>query len=145
MSEEAWDTVIETNLRSAFLCTRAALRPMLRQRWGRVINIASVGGLVGNIGQANYSAAKAGVIGFTRSLAREIASRGITVNAVAPGLVKTAMTDVLTEAQREEILKRIPMGRHAEPEEIAPIITFLASDESSYITGQVFAVDGGIT
>ncbi len=145
MTEDEWDRVITTNLRSAFLCTRAALRPMLRQRWGRVINISSVGGLVGNAGQANYSAAKAGLIGFTRSLSREVASRNITVNAVAPGFVETAMTDVLSDAQKDEILKRIPMGRNAAPEEIAPVVTFLACEEASYITGQVIAVDGGLT
>jgi 3-oxoacyl-[acyl-carrier protein] reductase len=145
MSEEDWDEVIAINLRSVFLTTKAALRPMLRQRWGRIINISSVDGLVGNAGQTNYSAAKAGVIGFTRSLAREVASRNITVNSVAPGLVKTKMTAVLTEAQWEEILKRIPMGRHAEPEDIAPLVAFLASDESAYLTGQVIAVDGGLT
>ena len=145
MSEEEWDMVIETNLRSAFLWTRAALRPMLRQRWGRIINITSVDGLVGNAGQSNYSAAKAGVIGFTRSVAREVATRGITVNAVAPGIVKTGMTAALNEKQWDEILKRIPMGRDATPEEIAPIVTFLACDEASYITGKVIAVDGGLT
>jgi 3-oxoacyl-[acyl-carrier protein] reductase len=118
---------------------------MLRQRWGRIINITSVDGLVGNAGQSNYSAAKAGLIGFTRSVAREVATRGITVNAIAPGIVKTGMTAALNEKQWDEILKRIPMGRDATPEEIAPIVTFLACDEASYITGKVIAVDGGLT
>ena len=144
MSEESWDKVIETNLKGTFLATRLALRHMTRARWGRVINITSVAGVMGNAGQANYAAAKAGIIGFTRSVAREVASRTVTVNAVAPGFVQTDMTASLSEEQRNAILSLIPLGRHAEPEDIAPLVAFLASDAAGYITGQTLHVDGGL-
>lgn len=144
MSEEAWDRVLAVNLRGAYLCTKAALRPMIRQRWGRIINIASVAGLVGNAGQANYAAAKAGLIGFTKAVAKEVASRNVTANAVAPGLVRTEMTADLTEQQEQAVLLLVPLGRPATPEQIAPAVVFLASEEASYITGAVLAVDGGL-
>lgn len=144
MSEKKWDQVMDANLRSAFLCTRAALRPMLRQRWGRIINISSVGGMVGNAGQANYAAAKAGLIGFTKAVAKEVASRNITANAVAPGFVETEQTRNITGPQKEAITRMIPMGRTATPEDIAPAVLFLASEEAAYITGHVLNVDGGV-
>ncbi len=144
MSEQQFDDVIATNLRGTFLMSKAVLRDMLRARWGRIINITSVVGVAGNPGQANYAASKAGIIGFTKSLALEVATRGITVNAIAPGFVLTEMTSGLTEEQKEFILARIPLGRYAEAEEISPIVAFLAGDGAAYITGQTYNVDGGL-
>jgi len=144
LDEEKWDSVLDVNLKGTYHCTRAALRPMLRQRWGRVINITSVLGLVGSAGQANYCASKAGVIGFTRAVAREVGSRGITVNAIAPGYIQTQMTEAIADDARTELLKRIPLGRLGEPEDVAGAALFLASDAAAYITGQVLTVDGGM-
>jgi 3-oxoacyl-[acyl-carrier protein] reductase len=144
MRREDWQRVLEVNLTGAFLCTREALRDMLRMRWGRIVNITSVVGEVGNVGQANYVAAKAGLIGFTRAVAREVASRNITVNAVAPGYVEAGLTAELSERQREVLLAQIPLGRTARPEDIAPAVVFLASEAAAYITGQVLNVDGGM-
>jgi 3-oxoacyl-[acyl-carrier protein] reductase len=144
MSVEDWDTVLNTNLKGAFNFVQAVQRPMIKQRSGRIINISSVIGLIGNAGQANYAASKAGLIGFTKSLARELASRGITVNAVAPGLIETDMTAVLSDEIRKTILSKIPLGTLGQPDDIAAAVAFLASAEAKYITGQVLAVDGGM-
>jgi 3-oxoacyl-[acyl-carrier protein] reductase len=144
MKEEDWDVVIATDLKSVYNCSKAVVRSMIRQRSGRIVNIASVVGLAGQAGQANYAAAKAGVIGFTKSLAREVGSRGITVNAVAPGFIPTALTDVLTDEQKENAIKMTPLGRFGKPEEVAYAVSFLASDEAAFITGAVLSVDGGL-
>ena len=144
MSDEDWDTVLNVDLKSAFFCTRAVLRSMLKQRWGRIISITSIVGEVGNPGQANYAAAKAGIIGFTRSIAKEVASRGITANAIAPGFIDTKLTQQLEEKQAQELLKRIPLGYLGSPRDVAEAVAFLASEEARYITGQVLNVDGGM-
>ncbi|WP_147532065.1 3-oxoacyl-[acyl-carrier-protein] reductase [Bacillus marasmi] len=144
MKDEEWDSVINTNLKGVFLCTKAVTRQMMKQRSGRIINIASIVGVSGNAGQANYVAAKAGVIGLTKTAAKELASRGITVNAVAPGFISTDMTDKLTEEVKEAMLGQIPLARFGEPGDIAKVVTFLASDDSRYMTGQTLHVDGGM-
>jgi 3-oxoacyl-[acyl-carrier protein] reductase len=145
MSDEQWDRVLTIDLKSVFLCSRAAVKHMLKARWGRIISLASVVGLVGNIGQSNYAAAKAGIVGFTRSLAREVGTRGITVNALAPGFIETDMTAQLPEKQRQELAARIPLGYLGSPEDVANTAGFLASEEARYITGHVITVDGGMT
>lgn len=144
MSEDEWDTVINTNLKGTFSVTKAAIRPMVRQRFGRIISVSSVAGMVGNAGQANYSAAKAGMIGFTKAIAKEVASRNITANIIAPGIIDTEMTADLTEAQRGEIMKMVAVGRTGTPADIAPAAVFLASVEAAYVTGHVLTVDGGL-
>jgi 3-oxoacyl-[acyl-carrier protein] reductase len=145
MKEEEFDDVLRTNLGGTYLCTRAALRPMVRARWGRIVNLSSVVGLVGNAGQANYAASKAGIIGFTKSVAREVAQRGITANAVAPGYVETELTGSLPEKVKNQIRDQVPMGRFGEAEEVAEVVAFLAGEGAGYVTGQTIAVDGGMT
>src|SRR5436309_11892359 len=144
MSNQEWDEVLDLNLRGAFLVTKAVMRPMMKQRSGRIVNVSSVAGVAGNAGQANYASAKAGLIGFTKTVAREMASRNITCNAVAPGFVPTDLTNALLKQMEETILPQIPLGRFGRVEDVANAIAFLASDEAAYITGQVIVVDGGM-
>jgi 3-oxoacyl-[acyl-carrier protein] reductase len=144
LSEDDWDRVLDTDLKGAFLTTRSALRPMLRQRWGRIINVASVVAFTGNAGQASYAAAKAGLVGFSKSVAREVATRNITVNVVAPGLIDTDMTEKLSDEIRAWMLSQVPMGRPGSPEDVASAVAYLASDEAAYMTGQTIKVDGGM-
>ena len=145
MREQEFDDVLNTNLKGTYLCTRAVLRPMVRARWGRIVNISSVVGLVGNAGQANYAASKAGIIGFTKSVAREVAKRGITANVVAPGYVETELTGSLSEKVKDQIRDQVPIGRFGEAEEVAEVVAFLAGEGAGYVTGQTVAVDGGMT
>lgn len=144
MSEEDWDVVIDTNLKGTFNCIRAASRPMMRQRYGRIVNVTSVAGLSGNAGQANYASAKAGLVGLTKTVAKELGSRGITCNAIAPGFVPTDLTSTLPEELIQQAVARTPLGRTGTPEDMAAAVAFLASDEASFITGQILAVDGGL-
>ncbi len=145
MSDDDWDKVLGINLKGVFLCSKAVLRPMMRQRWGRIISISSIVGLIGNPGQANYASAKAGIIGLTRTIAKEVASREITANAIAPGFIDTAMTQQLPEERRQELMAQVPLGSLGTPRDIAEVVAFLASEEARYITGQVITVDGGIS
>jgi 3-oxoacyl-[acyl-carrier protein] reductase len=144
MSDEDWDEVLDTNLKGAFRCIRAFARPMVKQRWGRIVNVSSVIGMIGNAGQANYAASKAGLLGLTKAVAKELASRHITVNAVAPGFIETAMTEGLGEEIRERLTGRIPLGRLGTPDDVAHAVAFLCTEEAGYVTGQVLPVDGGM-
>ena len=144
MRDDAWDEVLNVNLRGPYLCTKFALRSMMEQNWGRIINIASLAGIVGNMGQANYSASKGGLIAFTKSVAREVGPLNITVNAIAPGFIVTGMTDKLPEERKKDILARIPLQRFGQPEDVTDLVAFLAGERAGYITAQVIAVDGGV-
>jgi len=145
MKDDEWEKVISANLSSVYYCSREAIKKMVKARWGRIINLSSVVALIGNAGQANYVASKSGIIGLTKTIAREYGARGITVNAVAPGFIETDMTSVLSEEVRKAMLSQIPLGRPGKPEDIARVVAFLSSDDAAYITGQVIAIDGGMT
>ncbi|QNU65384.1 3-oxoacyl-[acyl-carrier-protein] reductase [Ruminiclostridium herbifermentans] len=144
MSEDDWDVVLDINLKGSFLCTKMASKHMIKKRYGRIVNISSVAGAYGNVGQANYSASKGGLIGLTKTTAKEFAPRGITCNAVTPGLIESEMTEILPEELKQKYIEKIALGRYGTPEEVANVVAFLASDESAYVTGQVIDIDGGL-